>query len=78
LDWQVGKKSRFVGYGDGEPCSVEELVLQHFRGEGGGDGVGAGIGDGWVGWHCEGRPLMALMPLLMWDELFMSVPDVFQ
>jgi hypothetical protein len=28
----------------------------------------------WRGWHCEGGPLRALFPLLMWDVLFMDVP----
>lgn len=33
---------------------------------------------GWAGWHCEGSPVRGLWALLMWDVLFMDVPEVFQ
>lgn len=66
---QIGVKSRFVGYGDGAACTVEDLVLQHLsqREEG-----------SWAGWHCEGSPVRGLWALLMWDVLFLDVPEVFQ
>lgn len=35
-------------------------------------------GGGWSGWHCEGSPLHALFALLLWDELFRDIPEVFQ
>lgn len=58
-----------MGYGEGEACTVESLVLQHLsqREEG-----------SWAGWHCEGSPLRALWALLMWDVIFTPVADVFQ
>ena len=66
---QIGVKSRFVGYGDGAACTVESLVLQHLS------QIEEG---GWAGWRCEGSPVRGLWALLMWDVLFMDVPEVFQ
>ncbi len=34
-------------------------------------------GDGWNGWHCEGRYLHSLFALLMWDVIFADVGNVF-
>lgn len=34
-------------------------------------------GDGWEGVHDEGALLRALFCLLMWEVLFMPVPNVF-
>ena len=66
---QIGVKSRFVGYGDGAACTVEGLVLQHL----------SQVEEGsWAGWHCEGSPVRGLWALLMWDVIFMDVPEVFQ
>lgn len=62
-------KSRFVGHGNGSACTVESLVLQH---------LSQSEEGGWAGWHCEGSPLRGLWALLMWDVVFMDVPDVFQ
>lgn len=65
----MGVKNRYIGYGDGAACTVESLVLQHVSQEEEGN---------WAGWHCEGSPVRALWSLLMWDVIFMDVPDVFQ
>lgn len=69
LPRQVGVKSRFVGYGEGAACTVENLVLQH---------LSQSEEGSWAGWHCEGSPLRALWALLMWDVIFSPVDDVFQ
>jgi hypothetical protein len=45
---------------------VEEHSLRHYEENG-----------GWRGLHCEGGPIVTLFGLLMWDVLFMPVPDVF-
>jgi Fanconi-associated nuclease 1 len=64
---ETGKKSLFEGV-DGDPCSVEELVLQHY----------AQIG-GWSGVHSEGSIWRSLFVLLLWDLVYdSSVPFVFQ
>ncbi|CAM9719348.1 unnamed protein product [Chrysoparadoxa australica] len=64
-----GQKSHFVDAAEGNPCSVEELGLEHYaqRDEG-----------GWHGWHCEGSHVRTIFALLCWDMLFMPVPNVFQ
>ena len=50
-------------------CSVEELCLQHYGVDGGGD---------WSGVHCEGGCFYTLFGLFFWDVIFSSdVPDVF-
>jgi hypothetical protein len=46
--------------------SVEGLSLAHYHET-----------DGWRGLHCEGAPLQMLFSLLMWDLLFMPLPDIF-
>ncbi|KAI5068304.1 hypothetical protein GOP47_0016649 [Adiantum capillus-veneris] len=67
LNRQTGSKSRFYGYNN-DQCSVEELALQHYAGDSGG---------GWQGVHCEGGIWMTLFALLMWDVLFVDIPNVF-
>ncbi|KAL3146511.1 hypothetical protein ABBQ32_000762 [Trebouxia sp. C0010 RCD-2024] len=64
----LGIKSRFMGNG-GEECSVEELALQHYAAQAGGS---------WTGTHAEGGIWATLFGLLMWDVIFMEVPDIFQ
>ena len=34
-------------------------------------------GGGWQGWHCEGRPIITLFGLLMWDIIFADISGVF-
>ncbi|KAL6769540.1 hypothetical protein ACKKBG_A31395 [Auxenochlorella protothecoides x Auxenochlorella symbiontica] len=64
----VGFKSRFMGL-SGEPCTVEQLALQHYaRDEAG----------GWTGCHCEGGIWSTFFSLLLWEALFAPVPDVFR
>ncbi|OQR81697.1 hypothetical protein THRCLA_11500 [Thraustotheca clavata] len=65
LNRAMGEKSRFIGYDDAG-CSVEELVLQHFKLE------------GWYGSHREGLELRMIFGLLLWDVIYMDVPNVFQ
>ncbi|KAL3665099.1 hypothetical protein V7S43_009732 [Phytophthora oleae] len=77
LNRQMGEKSRFVGYDD-EPCTVEQLVLQYYRGyeyDLSGDKLKTG---GWYGVHSEGMVFGNLFGILMWDVLYASIPDVFQ
>ncbi|DBA85769.1 hypothetical protein WJX77_002675 [Trebouxia sp. C0004] len=68
LNSVLGVKSRFAGNG-GDECSVEELALQYYAAETGGN---------WTGTHAEGGIWATLFGLLMWDIIFMDVPDVFQ
>jgi len=68
LNYEMGRKSQFVGLDD-EVCSVEGLALQHYAAEGHG---------GWRGTHCEGGGVTTLFVLLFWDVVFAAVPDVFQ
>lgn len=81
LNRAMGEKSRFIGYDD-EPCTVEQLVLQHYQQyhvsarketEIYNDDLG-----GWYGIHCEGRVLGNLFGLLLWDVIYANVPDVFR
>lgn len=51
--------------GGGE-CSVEEMCLSHYRGQ------------GWKGYHSEGGILRTLFAYLFYDILFLYVPNVFQ
>jgi Fanconi-associated nuclease 1 len=68
LNCEPGVRSRFYGY-DGNQCGVEELALQYYASEDGGE---------WQGMHSEGGVWMTLFGLLMWEILFADVPDVFQ
>ncbi|KAE9341235.1 hypothetical protein PF008_g10729 [Phytophthora fragariae] len=83
LNRQTGEKSRFVGYDD-EPCTVEQLVLQHYRDHHSGDHPADEVSDekiktgGWYGVHSEGSVLRNLFGILMWDVLYASISDVFQ
>lgn len=67
LNCEMGKKNRFYGE-DGEQCGVEQLVLQHYAGEGG----------GWHGVHTESGIWLTIFGLLMWDIIFADVPNVFR
>eukprot|EP01018_Ginkgo_biloba_P025395 Gb_10162 [translate_table: standard] len=67
LNSAIGTKNRFYGY-DGQQCSVEQLALQYYAREEGGN---------WQGVHSEGGIWMTFFGLLMWDVLFADVPDVF-
>ncbi|MCO5585352.1 hypothetical protein L7F22_039285 [Adiantum nelumboides] len=51
---------------DGQPCRVENLVLQHYEKQ------------NFKGFHCEGGVLTMLFALVMWDILFMHVDGVFE
>lgn len=67
LTRKTGSKSAFEGQ-DGDPISVEELVLQHYA-----------LVGGWDGVHTEGRIWRTIWCLLMWPVLFDdTVPFVFQ
>ncbi|PRW59254.1 fanconi-associated nuclease 1-like protein isoform X1 [Chlorella sorokiniana] len=68
LNNTTGTKSRFYGFDDAQ-CTVEELALQYYATEDGG---------GWQGVHSEGGIWATLWGLLLWDVLFMPVPDVFR
>ncbi|NWW60977.1 FAN1 nuclease, partial [Ifrita kowaldi] len=48
-------------------CSVEELALTHYRRNGFDQGI-----------HGEGSTFITLYGILMWDIIFMDVPDVFR
>lgn len=61
---KLGEKNKYL-FSDGL-CSVEDLVLHHFKME------------GWNGIHCETGLYKCLFSLLMWDVLFAPIPDVFQ
>lgn len=76
LNRQVNEKSRFIGYDD-EPCTVEQLVLQHYHSQRSPRDHERGKG-GWYGVHCEGHIVGNLFGLFMWDILYASVPNVFQ
>ncbi|OQR82790.1 hypothetical protein ACHHYP_15530 [Achlya hypogyna] len=65
LNRAMGEKSRFIGYDDAG-CSVEELVLQHYKRE------------GWHGSHREGAEMRMLFGLVLWDVIFLPLPHVFQ
>ncbi|KAK9865184.1 hypothetical protein WJX84_006907 [Apatococcus fuscideae] len=64
----LGLKSRFVGL-DSQECTVESLALQFYASEAGGS---------WLGIHSENGIWSTLFGLLMWDVLYMPVPDVFR
>ncbi|KAF4123487.1 fanconi-associated nuclease 1 [Geosmithia morbida] len=51
--------------GDGE-CTVEEMCLSHFRSR------------GWKGYHAEGGIVRTLFAYLLYDVLFLYIPNVFQ
>ncbi|NXY90327.1 FAN1 nuclease, partial [Alcedo cyanopectus] len=48
-------------------CSVEELALTHYRQNGFDQGI-----------HGEGSTFLTLYGLLLWDVVFMDLPDVFR
>ncbi|TMW59387.1 hypothetical protein Poli38472_004456 [Pythium oligandrum] len=76
LNRATGERSRFIGYDD-EPCTVEQLVIQHYNQRPDEDDQEVD-GGGWYGLHCEGRILVHLFGLFMWDVLYANVADVFQ
>ncbi|KAJ8002558.1 hypothetical protein DPEC_G00160150 [Dallia pectoralis] len=56
------------GGGSTVMCSVEELALAHYRGQGYNQGI-----------HGEGSTFSTLFGLLLWDIIFMEgIPDVFR
>lgn len=64
-----GVKSIFIGT-DNEPCSVEELALQHYSKPENGS---------WKGIHSEGGIWSTLFGLLFWEALFLSgIDDTFR
>ncbi|XP_048496943.1 fanconi-associated nuclease 1 homolog isoform X4 [Beta vulgaris subsp. vulgaris] len=67
LNGKVGMKSRFYGQDD-EQCGVEELALQFYAGEGG----------GWQGVHSESGIWLTIYGLLMWDSIFLDIPNTFR
>ncbi|KAK9829081.1 hypothetical protein WJX72_003785 [[Myrmecia] bisecta] len=64
----LGLKSKFPAP-DGGECGVEELALLYYASEEGG---------GWQGTHSENGIWHTLFGLLLWDTLFLDVPDVFR
>lgn len=50
----------------GGECSVEEMCLSHFRRQ------------GWKGYHAEGGVVRTLFAYLLFDVLFVYMPNVFQ
>ena len=54
---EVGVKSHFYSLAN-EPCSVEELALEHYA------------SLGYSGLHCENAFFLALFALLLWDEVW--------
>ena len=34
-------------------------------------------GGGWIGWHCEGSPVITLFGILFWKVIFANIPNVF-
>ncbi|XP_022874836.1 fanconi-associated nuclease 1 homolog isoform X1 [Olea europaea var. sylvestris] len=66
LNSKLGAKSIFYGE-DGEQCSVEQLALQYYAGEGG----------DWQGVHTESGIWLTIFGILMWDIIFADVPNVF-
>ncbi|XP_022949023.1 fanconi-associated nuclease 1 homolog [Cucurbita moschata] len=67
LNRETGMKSRFYGE-SGDQCSVEQLALEYYNGEGG----------GWLGVHSESGIWLTIFGLLMWDVIFSDVPNVFR
>ncbi|KAJ0735623.1 putative phosphodiesterase I [Helianthus annuus] len=67
INCKTGTKSRFYGE-DGEQCGVEQLALQYYAGEDGGQ---------WQGVHSESGIWLTVFGLLMWDVIFSDVPNVF-
>ncbi|XP_050946040.1 fanconi-associated nuclease 1 homolog isoform X4 [Cucumis melo] len=67
LNRETGMKSRFYGE-SGEQCSVEQLALEYYSGEGG----------GWQGVHSESGIWLTIFGLLLWDVIFSDVPNVFR
>ncbi|XP_022155223.1 fanconi-associated nuclease 1 homolog isoform X2 [Momordica charantia] len=67
LNRETGMKSRFYGE-SGDQCSVEQLALEYYSGEGG----------GWQGVHSESGIWLTIFGLLMWDVIFSDVPNVFR
>jgi hypothetical protein len=73
-------KALYVGFDDNW-TGVEDLVMQHAYY----NGLVTGAGDlppraaegHWRGWRDECRALRFLVPLLLWEEVFAPVPDVF-
>ncbi|EPS42936.1 hypothetical protein H072_3056 [Dactylellina haptotyla CBS 200.50] len=50
----------------GEEGSVEEMCLEKYRSE------------GWKGFHCEGGIIKTIFAYLMYDILFLPLPNIFQ
>ncbi|KAF3162650.1 hypothetical protein TWF225_006735 [Orbilia oligospora] len=50
----------------GEEGSVEEMCLERYRSE------------GWKGFHCEGGIIKTIFAYLMYDILFLPLPNIFQ
>eukprot|EP00798_Chlamydomonas_sp_ICE-L_P020854 gene20854-27687_t len=64
----VGAKCRYLNE-VGEQVGVEMLALEHYSSKEGG---------GWSGTHCEGIIWSTLFGLLMWDVIFLPIPEVFR
>lgn len=58
---------RHAGEGEVTVCSVEELVLKHYKDQGYMEGL-----------HREGTTINSLFGLYFWDILYSTVPDVFR
>eukprot|EP00884_Botryococcus_braunii_P020868 jgi/Botrbrau1/7465/Bobra.0095s0003.2 len=68
LEVRMGARSVFLTP-DGLPCSVEELALHYYA---------TPEAGAWTGVHSENGVWSTLFGLLMWEVLFMPVPDVFR
>ncbi|KAF7547745.1 hypothetical protein G7046_g8910 [Stylonectria norvegica] len=64
---QASTKTIWLDEGDDDAeCSVEEMCLSHYRSQ------------GWKGYHAEGGIIRTLFAYLLYDVLFLYIPNVFQ
>lgn len=67
INCRTGEKSRFFSF-EGSVVSVEELAIEHYVNK-----------EKWQFiYHCEGSILLMVHSLLLWDILWMEIPQVFQ
>ncbi|KAI9803979.1 MAG: hypothetical protein M1833_000260 [Piccolia ochrophora] len=61
-----GSKTVWIDGREGGECGVEDMCLSWYRGE------------GWKGYHSEGGIVRTLFAYLLYDILFIYIPNVFQ
>jgi Fanconi-associated nuclease 1 len=61
-----GMKTIWIDPREGGECSVEEMCLSHYRNQ------------GWKGYHSEGGIIRTLFAYLLFDVMFIYIPNVFQ